>query len=173
MKKKSLNELVDTFEEYYSSYKDSIYSNYKTVDKFVELSDKYMEHLKLDKKISESEEPIFKSFLDSYVRSMYRRDFEKELMNAEIERYTMPPGAANFTRIAWAAIGGALGSMSGYVFTKNFYATAIMGVVVAMVGVIFAENGIRTSGLTTHSVVGTKEYEKQLRKEIYDALSGK
>lgn len=168
MDKSTINSIIETFDESYAKNSKALYDKCRSVDKFVELSNDYVLGLQADS----FEKEIFLSYFDSHVRSMYRRDYEKEMMNAEIERYSMPNDAANFARITWAAIGGFLGSISGYAMTRNFYASAISGMTGAVAGLVFAHNGIKQSGVMTHSIPGTKEYEKRLRKELYDTLNG-
>jgi len=89
MKKSTINNLIDLFNDSCSKEKDTFHKNYSTMDDIMRYSKDYV--AKLDLETFEKE--LFRSYFESQMISMYRSDFEKESLREELENFArvLPP----------------------------------------------------------------------------------
>jgi hypothetical protein len=163
MKNSTIDKIINTFDESYEIHKDKMHDKYSSVDMFVKVSARYVNQLKFDETIPESEENIFKSYFENHVRSMYRRDYETDTLHSEIEQNSVPHSHRLLIYIPYGATGGALGSLFLYVLTRSPSA-ALAGSLLGITGSLkLAHEGINGD---RSKILGTKQYDKKLRKGL-------
>jgi hypothetical protein len=168
MKKSTIDGIIDTFDESYHKNKNDLYLKHKSVDMFIALSQNYAEGLSADN----YEKEVFMSYFKDHVTSMYRRDFEPILLDAEKNSNAPKEHHKILGNAFWGAVTGVGAGLFAYVLSKNIYASIIAGVVGGYGGLKLFNIGMKDSEpLRLSRIVGTKEYEKQIRNTLSNSLS--
>lgn len=165
MDKKTINSIIDTFDESYAKNSNALYNKYKSVDKFVELSHDYVLGLQVDS----FEKEIFLSYFDSHLRSIYRRDFEKDKVEMDLEKNDLAKGHHTLLYLSWAGIFGGMSAFLGTALSDSIVVILASSFAGIAGGAYFAQKGIHY-GKNPESIPGTNEYEKQLRKKLYETF---
>ena len=165
MKQSTIDEIIETFDDLYTMKSHALYYKYKSVDKFVEVSYYYAMGLQADN----FEKEIFMSYFENHVKSMYRRDFENDKLELE-KKGILSDNQRHLITASWGAIFGTVGSLIGYVATKSPAGAATGATLGVIAGAYLADKGLKESA-QKENILGTGEYEKNIRNKLYSSLS--
>ncbi|GIU70288.1 MAG: hypothetical protein KatS3mg002_1524 [Candidatus Woesearchaeota archaeon] len=147
----TIDKIIDSFDNEYEKNRKNLYDKYHSLDKFIELSKEYVNTLDLDSYQKE----IFENYFKAHVMSMYRRDFEKELLELERRKYSLSKKDKFIIYTSWGALFGAIGSSAGYLASNSDYGMIIGSIVGISLGLLFAHKGIPNDGLK-QNIIGTQ-----------------
>lgn len=168
MDKSTINSIIETFDESYAKNSKALYDKYKSVDKFVELSYDYVLGLQAES----FEKEMFLSYFDSHVRSMYRRDFEKGLLESEKNNNSPKTIHKIMGGVFWGGMGGLSAGILAHLAFHNIYLTAASFGIGSYLGLkMLKSGGSESESVRLSRIIGTEEYEKKILGELYSNIS--
>ncbi len=168
MDKSTINSIIETFDESYHKNKNDMYIKYKSVDKFVELSYDYVLGLQAES----FEKEIFLSYFKNHVESMYKRDFEKELLESEKNNNSPKTTHKIMGGVFWGTMGGLPAGALAHLTFHNVYLTVASFAIGSYLGLkLLKSGGIESEKVRLSRIKGTEEYEKNILGELYSNMS--
>ncbi|MEM4638147.1 MAG: hypothetical protein QXK76_03955 [Candidatus Woesearchaeota archaeon] len=164
MNRKTIDSIIDAFEYAYEKNKSRI--NNIDLDKFIKLSEEYV-----DENIYDNyENKCFKEYFREYVKSLYRKDFEKQDYEKEMEYIHLIKKNSNYLNIAWGLIAGSAGGSLGYIISDSSLGFIVGSLLGVAAGLKFSSSMTNYKNIMK-STLGTKEFEKNIREKLYSKLS--
>lgn len=162
MNRKTIDSIIGAFEYAYEKNKSKIKNI--DLDKFIKLSEEYVNENIYDN----YEKECFKEYFREYSKSLYRKDFEQDIYKTEMEYLELIKENSLYLKLMWGLAGGSAGGSLGYLInnTSGFIVGSLLGIAA---GLKFSNSMTNYNNLAKNTL-GTKEFEKNIREKLYSKL---